>query len=115
MGCFILFLNKENNFKILPLQNMKKILVISILLAACSSHSQKETSVENLKSIQSVEAPANNFANVTFAATKDLNCGMPHSAGVEDTAHYKGKIYGFCSKECKDDFLKNPEAEIAKK
>ena len=94
---------------------MKKILVISILLAACSSHSQKETSVENVKIIDSVEVPANNFANVTFASKKDLNCGMPLSAGVEDTAHYKGKIYGFCSEECKDDFLKNPEAEIAKK
>ena len=93
---------------------MKKILVISILLAACSSHSQKETSADNLKKIDSVEAPVNNFANITFASKKDLNCGMPLSAGVEDTAHYKGKIYGFCSKECKEGFLKNPEAEIAK-
>ncbi len=94
---------------------MKKILVISILLAACNSRTQKETSVKNAKEATSVVAPANKYPNITFASKKDLNCGMPLSAGIEDTAHYKGKIYGFCSKECKDAFLKNPEAEIAKK
>jgi YHS domain-containing protein len=39
---------------------------------------------------------------------KDLVCGMPASAGIADTAHYKGKVYGFCSKECKDEFEKAP-------
>jgi YHS domain-containing protein len=33
---------------------------------------------------------------------------MPASAGIADTAHYKGKVYGFCSKECKDEFEKAP-------
>lgn len=94
---------------------MKKILVISILLAACNRHSQKETTIVNAKDTAIAVAPSNQFANVTFASTKDLNCRMPLSAGIEDTAHYKGKIYGFCSTECKDGFLKNPEAEIAKK
>ncbi|MEO6845470.1 MAG: YHS domain-containing protein [Ginsengibacter sp.] len=95
---------------------MKKILVISILLAACSSHSQKETTVDNMKdSVTAVVAPVNKFENVRFASKKDLGCGMPLSAGIEDTAHYKGKIYGFCSKECKDDFLKDPDGHIAKK
>lgn len=96
---------------------MKKILVISILLASCSSHSQKESSASNLKEIKSTEAqaPANKYANVTFASTKDLNCGMPLAAGIGDTAHYKGKIYGFCSTECKDDFLKDPAAHLAAK
>ena len=108
-------INKLNNFKFLHLLIMKKILVISILLAACNSQSPKETSVDNMKKATSTVAPAEKFTNITFASTKDLNCGMPLTAGIEDTAHYKGKIYGFCSKECKDDFLKDPEAEIAKK
>ena len=94
---------------------MKKILVISILLAACSSHSQKENAVDNTKDSVTVVAPANKFKNVNFASTKDLGCGMPLSASLEDTAHYKGKIYGFCSQECKEDFLKDPEGHIAKK
>lgn len=44
---------------------------------------------------------------------KDPNCGMPVSAGIEDTVHYDGKVYGFCSDECKQAFLKNP-AELSK-
>ena len=41
---------------------------------------------------------------------KDPNCGMPVTAGIADTVHYKGKVYGFCSDECRDAFLKNPDA-----
>ena len=44
---------------------------------------------------------------------KDPNCGMPVTAGIEDTVHYNGKVYGFCSDQCRDAFLKNPE-ELAK-
>jgi hypothetical protein len=32
---------------------------------------------------------------------------MPVGAGIEDTLHYNNKSIGFCSKECKDDFVKN--------
>ena len=41
---------------------------------------------------------------------KDPSCGMPLTAGVEDTLHYGGKVYGFCSDECRDEFKKNPAA-----
>jgi YHS domain-containing protein len=44
---------------------------------------------------------------------KDPSCGMPLTAGIEDTLHYNGKVYGFCSDECRDEFKKNP-AELAK-
>jgi YHS domain-containing protein len=43
---------------------------------------------------------------------KDPNCGMPVTAGIMDTVHYKGKVYGFCSDECRDAFLKNPVAMV---
>ncbi|HEY5370756.1 MAG TPA: YHS domain-containing protein [Hanamia sp.] len=94
---------------------MKKILVIPIFLAACNSHTQQQTTVDNTKDSVSTAAPVNKFAGIDFASSKDLGCGMPLSAGVEDTAHYQGKIYGFCSKECKEDFLKDPAGHIAKK
>ncbi len=45
---------------------------------------------------------------------KDPACGMPLTAGLEDTTRYKGKLYGFCSKECKEEFLKNPDGYAAK-
>jgi YHS domain-containing protein len=44
---------------------------------------------------------------------KDPACGMPLTAGFEDTTHYKGKLYGFCSKECKEAFLKDPATFLA--
>ncbi len=44
---------------------------------------------------------------------KDPTCGMPVTAGISDTAHYEKYVLGFCSKECKDEFLKNPKAAIA--
>lgn len=51
---------------------------------------------------------------------KDPVCGMPVTAGISDTAHYKNDVLGFCSAECKAEFQKNPEsmltaAEIKKK
>jgi YHS domain-containing protein len=54
----------------------------------------------------------------TFAASeidnkKDPTCGMPVTAGISDTAHYEKYTIGFCSTECKNEFLKNPKAAIA--
>jgi YHS domain-containing protein len=39
---------------------------------------------------------------------------MPLRSGLEDTTTYKGKLYGFCSKECKDAFLADPAGYTAK-
>ena len=43
---------------------------------------------------------------------KDPTCGMPVTAGINDTAHYKNKVIGFCSAECKAEFIKNPVAGL---
>lgn len=55
----------------------------------------------------------NIFRHLLVDNKKDPSCGMPVTAGIGDTAHYKDKVLGFCSKECKDEFLKNPEANLA--
>ncbi len=52
--------------------------------------------------------------SLPFDYKKDPSCGMPLTAGLEDTTTYKGKLYGFCSKECKEAFLKEPAAYTAK-
>jgi YHS domain-containing protein len=44
---------------------------------------------------------------------KDPSCGMPVTAGIGDTAHYEKLVLGFCSTECKNEFLKNPKANLA--
>ena len=62
-----------------------------------------------------VPASHSDSSGVKFTAAmvdnkKDPSCGMTVTAGIADTVHYNGKVYGFCSKECKDAFLKDPVA-----
>ena len=47
-------------------------------------------------------------AAYTLASDKDPVCEMHIDATVEDTAHYNGKIYGFCSPDCKESFKADP-------
>lgn len=65
--------------------------------------------------LETIKNPENVFKHMHFDNKKDFSCGMPLTAGVGDTAQYKGKVYGFCSKECKDDFKKNPASYVATK
>lgn len=45
---------------------------------------------------------------------KDPICGMMADDTKKDTVHYKNKVYAFCSKHCKTEFVKNPEANLPK-
>jgi hypothetical protein len=40
------------------------------------------------------------FKDLKFDNAKDLSRETPLSAGVDDTAYSKGRLYGFSSKEC---------------
>lgn len=46
---------------------------------------------------------------------KDPICGMMADDTRKDTVHYKNNVYAFCSKYCKEEFVKNPAAHAAKK
>ncbi|MBS1512412.1 MAG: YHS domain-containing protein [Bacteroidetes bacterium] len=98
---------------------MKKIIGIILIAAAISCNNQSKTEPaaadKKMDNMPSKTDTTNKFAGLTFDSPKDLSCGMPVTAGVEDTAHYKGKVYGFCSAECKADFMKDPEAHLAAK
>ena len=86
---------------------MKKLLFIGMLgLAAC--HTDEGTA-------PSLPTPAQDTTIKVYPASlldnkKDPVCGMPAGSGLEDTIHYNGKVIGFCSDVCRDDFLKNPKA-----
>lgn len=97
---------------------MDKILSFFIattfLFAACTG--KVENSNDDAKQHQhTTEATEKKeaFKHVAFAVKKDLVCGMPISAGISDTAHYKNKVYGFCNIACKEEFQKDPEAYLA--
>src|SRR6516165_6643679 len=88
----------------------------TIFFSACNnSQSDKSSIIEQSDSTQKGSTTALDSAKKKFTVAmvdnkKDPNCGMPVTAGIEDTVHYKGKVYGFCSDECKQAFLKNPDA-----
>lgn len=77
---------------------MKKILLSLPFLIACGQ--QPRTAAD--------AAPTNAPAVYALANTVDPICEMTVDNTVEDTAHYKGKIYGFCSVHCKESFKEDP-------
>jgi len=82
-----------------------------MLLTSCNK--QIVTSTKEVPPVSQGETAA--YLNVRFDSDRDLVCGMPLTAGVGDTAHYADKVFGFCSKTCKDKFAKNPTKYIAAK
>ncbi len=92
--------------------------IIFLLFAACANNeTASTTSMEPVKhgSPMHVADSAVKFTPSMVINKRDFICGMPVSAGIADTAHFKGKVYGFCATECKDEFLKSPDAYTAKK
>ncbi len=81
-----------------------------IFISAC--HHQPQTPAEPI-TMKQADSSIKKFTAAMVDNKKDPNCGMPVTAGIEDTVHYNGKVYGFCSDQCRDAFLKNPE-ELAK-
>jgi len=97
------------------IRSIGKLLMLSLVFTACSNHSNNQEAIQKAKEKVQKAEPVNKFKGIDFAVNKDLACGMPLAAGVGDTAHFDSKIYGFCSKECKDSFLTDPQKYLAKK
>ena len=94
---------------------MKSIIVIiiaTIVFISCKQNAGKQPAPVAAKDSTATIVVKKDFSKVQFASKKDLSCGMPLSAGLEDTVHYKGNIYGFCSPECKADFVKNVKTYV---
>ncbi|MBS1628363.1 MAG: YHS domain-containing protein [Bacteroidetes bacterium] len=94
---------------------MKKIIVFfssTLFLIACTNNEQPKQM--NKKDSTAMQSEVPQTIDVRFVDNKkDPSCGMPVTAGISDTAHYNNKVFGFCSKECKDNFLKKPEELVA--
>ena len=96
---------------------MKKLLLgaglLSLLsLFACNHGNDKEEQT----STPAPEATTINVKISDLASAKDYVCGMDVEDGaIADTASYQGKLYGFCSTECKAEFIKSPETYLAQK
>lgn len=99
---------------------MKKIIFCAMVIWAMSACHQGATTADAAAGRRAMDSAAQ--AAAAFKKTvislvdykKDPACGMPLTAGLEDTTRYKGKLYGFCSKECMEEFLKDPDGYSAK-
>ncbi len=91
------------------------LTAVCVLAVACQSKTTKieDKTTDTMMSMEKKDTTTNIFEHMLVDNKKDPSCGMPVTAGINDTAHYKDKVLGFCSKECKESFQKNPEAMIA--
>ena len=92
------------------------LLLSAILWSACGTRPTDAASTAATDTTHTtadtVAVAAKTYDIALVANKKDPTCGMPTSAGISDTAHYQNKVIGFCSTECKNEFLKNPAANI---
>lgn len=98
---------------------MKKYCFAAAMIfvfGACHHAADNKTAVkgDTTASAEAVVGVLPGLKDLNFAFAKDPACGMPLKMGLTDTTTYQGKLYGFCSKECKDEFLKNPAGYVAK-
>ena len=105
----------------MKLKSLSFYLLLFCSLTACNNNNREEEAIspakhDTVKTVvtTNVKAEEISFKNLVFDAKTDLVCGMPASAGISDTAHYKGKLYGFCSPECKMEFVKDPGGYVKK-
>jgi YHS domain-containing protein len=89
------------------------VFFMSTLMAPITACHQQPEAVSSPAVMLQKDTTEKKFTVAMIDNKKDPNCGMPVTAGIEDTVHYKGKVYGFCSDQCKQAFLKNP-TELAK-
>ncbi|MEY3538745.1 MAG: hypothetical protein RL188_162 [Bacteroidota bacterium] len=88
-------------------------ITFSIFLMACGNNTVSEATNTDTTSSMAVTDSVVAYDISLVQNKKDPTCGMPVTAGISDTAHYDNKVLGFCSPGCKEEFLKNPKANIA--
>lgn len=104
---------KSNND--LKLNTMKKILLIAgiAVVLSCNKKEAKAHPHDHPQAMETEDSyknPKNPLNKLTYASKTDLSCKMDITKyEVTDTVTYKGKLYGFCSTVCKDDFMKKPD------
>ncbi len=90
-----------------------QLIALSMVFVSCNNTEAPNQEVTDTTSQTNMKAAAASFPVSMVNNKKDPTCGMPVTAGISDTAHYKDKVIGFCSSGCKDEFKLAPEANIA--
>lgn len=88
-------------------------LSFSVLIMACGNNATPANSSMDSSTSSAIEDSTLSYDISLVDNKKDPTCGMPVTAGISDTVHYDNKVLGFCSSGCKEEFLKNPKANLA--
>lgn len=94
-----------------PIFRTAVALALTVSIFACSQSDKKDKagSTEPMRSENA--APDIDVASLT--TTNEPVCGMTvGNKTVADTMRYQGKLYGFCSTECKAEFAQSPSKYI---
>lgn len=104
---------------------MKKIMlaaniIAALALGACNHNTEPKKEETTSQAMPEATTETVNVKVSDLATNKDHVCGGAEGmeladGAIADTTTYEGKLYGFCSKECKAEFVKNPTAYIAQK
>ena len=99
----------------MKLQITTSLLILSMVILSCGQSNDKAnaTSADTNQVATMDTTTEKRYAVSLVNNKKDPTCGMPVTAGISDTAHYEKNVLGFRSVECKNEFLKNPKANLA--
>ena len=91
-----------------------KLFIISIITIAFisgngSAEKEKEKTAEPAPMVVDSSKQLSKEVALVVDNKYDPVCKMPVTAGITDTTTSNGKTIGFCSPECKDEFLANPK------
>ena len=91
------------------------LVMASLFILSCGQTNDKaNTSSADTNQVAAMDTTLEKTYAVSLVNNKkDPTCGMPVTAGISDTVHYEKNVLGFCSVECKNEFLKNPKANLA--
>ena len=92
---------------------VSSLFLVTLFMVSCRSGNAAPEKTTATDTMAMQKDSVSIFDHLLVDNRKDPSCGMPVTAGIGDTAHYKNKVLGFCSKECKEAFRKNPEALMA--
>jgi len=92
----------------------KPLMMIAASLLLLASCNQSQTQTTNTEATAPAESKGVNIKLAELSSPKDHICGMDLVEGeIADTMQYDGKVYGFCSSECKAEFAKDPQQHLS--
>lgn len=93
---------------------MRKYAIITATILAITLFSCEESKKEMEVKVAEQHMNPMHKLQVKVDNALDPVCEMATADHLSDTIHYQGKVYGFCSTICKEEFGKNPDEFLTK-